>query len=247
MPVRTCSGRQIEREAEHPREHRPKAHRRGRERWKGWRKANDTSQIPCIFSPRAPAEMERSADSSIRTDRTRTASSNPRPSKTRGKCVNKKAACCIRSSATLTGEPSRCHGHKLALAARKGEAIPRDHWVVDEEKGSCVRIHLCSFYIPQPERCPVPFWRLQRDPASSSRRSTTSSLRFRVGRWIGATTFFLKPKNIGVGFIKKPEVIDVLLRAKVGSSFNPKKLPTPDPSDTNDALESAAFLEPRHF
>ena len=64
-----------------------------------------------------------------------------RPSKKRGKSAEKAAACCLSTAATLTGVSLPPSGTRFALAARKGEANKRDHWVVDENKGTCTRIH----------------------------------------------------------------------------------------------------------
>ena len=51
----------------------------------------------------------------------------------RGKSADKKAACCLSSTATLAGVPSPHSDIRFALAARKGDANKRDHWVVDEQ------------------------------------------------------------------------------------------------------------------
>ena len=87
-----------------------------------------------------------------------------RPSKKRGKSAEKAAACCLSTTATLTGVSLPPSEARFALAARKGEANKRDHWVVDEHKGTCTRIHQkfrTCLYAPRPEHCPVPFWRLK--------------------------------------------------------------------------------------
>ena len=62
----------------------------------------------------------------------------------------------------------------------QGEAGPRDHWVVDEDKGICLRIHQTfrtNLYVPQPDHCPVPFWRMR----IAGLRSSTYRLRASVG------------------------------------------------------------------
>ena len=194
-----------------------------------------------------------------------------RPSKKRGKSAEKKATCCLSANATLTGEPSNhAEGVKFALAARKGEAGPRDHWVVDEDKGVCVRVHQkfrTSLYVPQPDHCPVPFWRLRGNaeasmyPKEDSAFFVKKEYNFKSGdlqkpveRWIGTTTFRLKPKCMKAKFASRHETIDIALEGDGWSFVKPKRLymfryaknedcPKSDPSDLNDALESATYLE----
>ena len=72
-------------------------------------------------------------------------------------------------------------------------------------------------------------------------------------RWIGTTTFYLKPKVMRVQF-QRPEIIDIAPEGE-GWKFVVEKrkydrkyrtsddCPVPDPDDSNDALENALFLE----
>ena len=252
---------------------------------KGSGKDKDKSKIPCIFYPKGTCKngkncpfLHKDASPSVPAkgdkdgkQRANIAAKRRRPSKKRGKSVDKKAACCLSADATLTGEPFVAdEGVKLALAARKGEAGPRDHWVVDEDKGTCVRVHQkfrTSLYVPQPDHCPVPFWRLKGNaearmyPNENSKffvekeyNFKSGDLRKPVGRWIGTTTFRLKPKRMKAKFASRHETIDIALEGDGWSFVKPKRLfkfrypkiedcPKSDPNDLNDALESAIYLE----
>ena len=75
-----------------------------------------------------------------------------------------------------------------------------------------------------------------------------------VERWIGTTTFRLKPKCMKAKFANKHETIDIALEGEGWSFVKPKRLwmfryaqnddcPKSDPNDLNDALESATYLE----
>eukprot|EP00439_Symbiodinium_sp_Y106_P048859 s4496_g6.t1 len=130
----------------------------------------------------------------------------------------------LSSSATLTGEPFLNAGARFALAASKGDATKRDHWVADERKGTCTRIHQkfrgCR-YVPQPEHCPIPIWRLKGNAearmygSEGSNAFVEKTYNFKTRdfkdpseRWIGTTTFYLKPKVVKVQF-QRPEIIDI--------------------------------------
>ena len=132
---------------------------------KGSGKDKDKSKIPCIFYPKGTCKngkncpfLHKDASPSVPAkgdgkQRANSPAKRRRPSKKRGKSADKKATCCLSANATLTGEPyDHAEGVKFALAARKGEAGPRDHWVIDEDKGVCVRVHQkfrTSLYILQ--------------------------------------------------------------------------------------------------
>ena len=243
----------------------------------------DTSKIPCLFYPKGTCKngkncpfMHRDASPSVpakgdgdKGGKPRSPSPKRRRSKKRGKSADKKATCCLSSTATLTGEPSACSNTRFALAARKGEAFQRDHWVVDERKGTCTRVHQkyrSCLYAPQPEHCPVPFWRLKCNVevrmyhSECSRDFVEKTFNFKthvpkepMDRWIGTTTFYLKPKVMKVQF-QRPEIIDIAPEGE-GWKFVVEKrkynrkyktsddCPIPDPDDSNDALENALFLE----
>ena len=74
-----------------------------------------------------------------------------------------------------------------------------------------------------------------------------------LDRWIGTTTFYLKPKVMKVQF-QRPEIIDISPEGE-GWRFVVQKrhydrrykttedCPLSDPDDSNDALENALFLE----
>ena len=173
----------------------------------------DTSKIPCLFYPKGTCKngkncpfMHRDASPSVpakgdgdKGGKPRSPSSKRRrPSKKRGKSADKKPACCLSSTATLTGAPSLHSGIRFALAARKGDANKRDHWVVDEHRGTCTRIHQrfrTCLYVPHPEHCPVPFWRLKGNvevrmynsegSCDFAEKRTTSRLLIAVSPWIG--------------------------------------------------------------
>ena len=252
---------------------------------KGSGKDKDKSKIPCIFYPKGTCKngkncpfLHKDASPSVPAKGDKDGKQRPnspakrrRPSKKRGKSADKKATCCLSADATLTGEPSSsAEGVKLALAARKGEAGPRDHWVVDENKGTCVRVHQkfrTSLYVPQPDHCPVPFWRLKGNaearmyPNENSKLFVEKEYNFKSGdlqkpveRWIGTTTFRLKPKCMKAKFASRHETIDIALEGDGWSFVKPKRLytfrypkiedcPKSDPNDLNDALESAIYLE----
>ena len=243
-----------------------------------------TSKIPCLFYPKGTCKngkncpfMHKDASPSVpakgdgdKGGKPRSPSSKRRrPSKKRGKSADKKAACCLSSTATLTGAPSLHSGTRFALAARKGDANQRDHWVVDEHKGTCARIHQgfrTCLYVPHPEHCPVPFWSLKGNVEVRMYNSEGScdfaekTYNFRtldrsepMDRWIGATTFYLKPKVMKVQF-QRPEIIDiapegegwrfVVEKRKYDSRYKTTDdCPLSDPDDSNDALENALFLE----
>ena len=139
----------------------------------------DTSKIPCLFYPKGTCKngkncpfMHRDASPSVpakgdgdKGGKPRSPSPKRRRSKKRGKSADKKATCCLSSTATLTGEPSACSNIRFALAARKGEAYQRDHWVVDEHKGTCTRVHQkfrSCLYAPQRRGADVPLGRFPR-------------------------------------------------------------------------------------
>ena len=253
---------------------------------KGTGKDKDKSKIPCLFYPKGTCKngkncpfLHRDASPSVPAkggkgdgkQRANSPARRRRPSKKRGKSADKKAACCLSTNAALTGEPlAQAEGVKFALAARKGEAGPRDHWVVDEDKGICVRVHKkfrTSLYVPQPDHCPVPFWRLKSNAEASMYSKDDSTFyvnkeyNFKSGdlwkpveRWIGTTTFRLKPKCMKAKFASKHETIDVALEGEGWSFVKAKRLymfryhksedcPKSDPNDLNDALESAIYLE----
>ena len=250
---------------------------------KGSGKDKDKSKIPCIFYPKGTCKngkncpfLHKDASPSVPAkgdgkQRANSPAKRRRPSKKRGKSADKKATCCLSANATLTGEPyDHAEGVKFALAARKGEAGPRDHWVIDEDKGVCVRVHQkfrTSLYVPQPDHCPVPFWRLKGNaqasmyPKEESTFSVEKEYNFKSGdlqkpveRWIGTTTFRLKPKCMKAKFASKHETIDIALEGDGWSFVKPKRLhmfryaksedcPKSDPNDLNDALESAIYLE----
>ena len=252
---------------------------------KGSGKDKDKSKIPCIFYPKGTCKngkncpfLHKDASPSVPAkgdkdgkQRANSPAKRRRPSKKRGKSAHKKATCCLSANATLTGEPSNhAEGVKFALAARKGEAGPRDHWVVDEDKGVCVRVHQkfrTSLYVPQPDHCPVPFWRLKGNaeasmyPKEDSTFFVEKEYNFKSGdlqkpveRWIGTTTFRLKPKCMKAKFASRHETIDIALEGDGWSFVKPKRLymfryaknedcPKSDPNDLNDALESAIYLE----
>ena len=146
-----------------------------------------------------------------------------RRSKKRGKSAEKAAACCLSTTATLTGVSLPPSEARFALAVRKGEANKRDHWVVDEHKGTCARIHQkfrTCLYAPRPERCPVPFWRLKGNVearmygSEGSRDFTERTYNFKahdlkepMGKWISATIFYWKPKIKKVQ-LPRPDIID---------------------------------------
>ncbi|CAE6915907.1 unnamed protein product [Symbiodinium sp. CCMP2592] len=136
-------------------------------------------------SPSVPAKGEggkggkpRSASSKLR-----------RPSKKRAKSSEKTAACCLSSSAALTGVSLHDTASRHALAARKGDATKRDHWVVDEHKGTCTRIHQKAF-------------------VEKTYNFKTRDHPERYERWIGTTTFYLKPNAMKVQFLR-PEIIEI--------------------------------------
>ncbi|OLQ11620.1 hypothetical protein AK812_SmicGene4496 [Symbiodinium microadriaticum] len=252
---------------------------------KGSGKDKDKSKIPCIFYPMGTCKngkncpfLHKDASPSVPAkgdkdgkQRANSPAKRRRPSKKRGKSADKKATCCLSANATLTGEPSNhAEGVKFALAARKGEAGPRDHWVVDEDKGVCVRVHQkfrTSLYVPQPDHCPVPFWRLKGNaeasmyPKENSKFFVEKEYNFKSGdlqepveRWIGTTTFRLKPKCMKAKFASRHETIDIALESDGWSFVKPKSLymfryaknedcPKSDPNDLNDALESAIYLK----
>ena len=160
------------------------------------------------------------------------------------------------ANATLTGMTIVAEGSKFALAARKGEADPRDHWAVDEDTGICVRIHqklgtnlYGPYHVGESRAMPrLSSW-LKKHTASS-----LGGLEKPVESWIGATTFQLKPKCMKAKFSNRPEVIDRILEGEGWSFIKPKRLhefkypkdedcPKPDPNDINDALESALLLQ----
>ena len=90
---------------------------------------------------RTPVRLSRPGDGDKGGKPRSPSSKRRRPSKKRGKSAEKAAACCLSTTATLTGVSLPPSGTRFALAARKGEANKRDHWVVDENKGTCARIH----------------------------------------------------------------------------------------------------------
>ena len=167
-------------------------------------KDKDKSKIPCIFYPKGTCKngkncpfLHKDASPSVPAkgdkdgkQRANSPAKRRRPSKKRGKSADKKATCCLSADATLTGEPSSsAEGVKFALAARKGEAGPRDHWVVDEDKGVCVRVHqkfrtvfmflnpiIAPFHFGDSKAMPRLVCTPKRTQSSLWKRSTTSSL-----------------------------------------------------------------------
>ena len=139
----------------------------------------DTSKIPCLFYPKGTCKNGKNCPfthkdaspsvpakgDSAKGDKPKSPSSKRRrTSKKRGKSTEKAAACCLSSVATLTRVPMPHAEKRYVLAARKGAANQRDHWFVDEHKGTCARIHQKfrrCLYVPQAEHCPVPIWRLK--------------------------------------------------------------------------------------
>ena len=81
----------------------------------------------------------------------------------------------------------------------------------------------------------------------------TRDLNEPLDRWIGTTTFYLKPKVMNVQ-IQRPEIIDIAPEGE-GWRFVVQKrqydrryktaedCPLSDPDDSNDALENALYLE----
>ena len=192
-------------EGELPRGHHPK------EKGGKGKDKKDTSKIPCLFYPKGTCKnckncpfMHKDASPFVpakgdgdKGGKSRSPSSKRRrPSKKRGKGAEKTAACCLSPAATLMGVSSLQSRVRFALAARKGDANKRDHWVVDERKGTCTRIHQkfrTCLYVPQPGHCPVPFWRLKGNvevrkvPVTLWRKRTTSRLVITMSPWIGGS------------------------------------------------------------
>ena len=184
-----------------------------------------------------------------------------------GAPVRREAKVRIRASmlSLVHSHPHGCasppFGTRFALAAHKGDANKRDHWVVDEHRGTCTRIHQrfrTCLYVPHPEHCPVPFWRLKGNVevrmynSEGSCDFTEKTYNFRtldrsepMDRWIGITTFYLKPKVMKVQF-QRPEIIDIApegegWRFVVGKRKYDRRYkttddcPLSDPDDSNDA------------
>ena len=70
-----------------------------------------------------------------------------------------------------------------------------------------------------------------------------------MGKWIGTTTFYLKPKIMKVQF-QRPDIIDIAPEGVVVQKRqydrrynNAEDCPLSDPDDSNDALENALYLE----
>ena len=81
----------------------------------------------------------------------------------------------------------------------------------------------------------------------------THDLREPMGKWIGTTTFYLKPKIMRVQF-RGPDIIDiapedegwrfVVQKRQYDRRYkNAEDCPLSDPGDSNDALENALYLE----
>ena len=114
-----------------------------------------------------------------------------------------------------------------------------------------------SLYVPQPDHCPVPLWRLKGNAEARVYGSEGSSVfveksyNFKSGepslRWIGTTTFYLRPKIMRVPSERSPKSSTLHPQARGGSSSTrfrtADECPKPDPIDTIDALETALHLE----
>ena len=136
---------------------------------KGSGKDKDKSKILCIFYPKGTCKngkncpfLHKDASPSVpaKSDkdlkqRANSPAKRRRPSKKRGKSADKKATCCLSADATLTGEPSSsAEGVKFALAARKGEAGPRDIALEGDGWSFVKPKRLYMFHYAKNEDCP---------------------------------------------------------------------------------------------
>ena len=158
-----------------PREPHPKAEKAQEKAAKGKDK-KDTSEIPCLFYPKGTCKngkncpfLHKDASPSVPAKGDGDKGGKPKsPSSKRRRPSKKRGKKCGEDGSMLNFVHSHPHGcaspqpgARFVLAARKGDANKRDHWVVDEHKGTCTRIHQkfrTCLYMPRPEHSPVPFW-----------------------------------------------------------------------------------------
>ena len=184
-------------------------------------KGKDKSKTPCFFYPKDTCRngkncpfLRKGASPSVpakgdKDGKQRAPSpAKRRPSKKRGKSADKKAACCLSSNATLTGEPSAAVPTKFALAPARAKPVPGIIGSLTRTRAH-VRIHQkfrTSLYVPAGQPLSGSIWRLK--GSAHARMYTSEDSKFFVGsaynfksgdlskpveRWIRTTAIYLEP------------------------------------------------------